>query len=64
VAIIKSTMAASALANGTATFHGEDKTKALTPHFEALRSLTQQIESEVQQLRKKAPEINTAALAA
>ena len=64
VSIIKSTMSASALANGTATFHGEDKTKALTPHFEALRSLTQQIESEVQQLRKKAPEINTAALAA
>jgi len=63
LAIIKGSLAASALANGTATFHGEDKSKALSPHFEALRSLTQQIESEVQQLRKKAPEINTAALA-
>ena len=63
VNIIKSSLAASALANGTATFHGEDKTKALSPHFESLRSLTQQIESEIQQIRKKAPEITTAALA-
>jgi CheY-like chemotaxis protein len=61
--IIKSAVSASALANGTATFHNEDSTRALSPHFEQLRKLTQQIESEVTQIRKKAPEINSAALA-
>jgi CheY-like chemotaxis protein len=61
--IIKSSLAASALSNGTATFHNEDKARALSPHFETLRTLTQQIETEIQQIRKKAPEINTAALA-
>jgi CheY-like chemotaxis protein len=63
LAIIKSSLAASALANGKATFHNENKASALAPHFEALRNLSQQVEAEVQQLRKKAPEINTAALA-
>ncbi|HEY6227560.1 MAG TPA: response regulator [Verrucomicrobiae bacterium] len=64
LAIIKSSLAASALANGSAKFHNENKALALSPHFEALRNLTKQIETEVQQLRKKAPEINSAALAA
>jgi CheY-like chemotaxis protein len=61
--IIKSSIAASPLANGSATFHNEDKARAMTPHFENLRNLAQQIENEIQQIRKKAPEINTAALA-
>jgi CheY-like chemotaxis protein len=61
--IIKSAMTASALANGRATFHNEDKARALSPHFDALRKLAFQMENEVQQIRKKAPEINTAALA-
>ena len=64
LAIIKSSLAASALANGSAKFHNENKALALSPHFEALRNLSKQIETEVQQLRKKAPEINSAALAA
>jgi CheY-like chemotaxis protein len=63
LAIIKSSLAASALANGKATFHNENKAVAMTPHFETLRKLSQQMEHEVQQLRKKAPEITTAALA-
>ena len=61
--IIKSALTASALANGAATFHNEDATRALSPHFEQLRKLTQQIESELTQIRKKAPEITTASLA-
>ena len=64
LAIIKSSLAASVLANGSAKFHNENKALALSPHFEALRNLSKQIETEVQQLRKKAPEINSAALAA
>jgi len=64
LAIIKSSLAASALANGSAKFHNENKALALSPHFETLRNLSKQIETEVQQLRKKAPEINSAALAA
>lgn len=64
LAIIKSSLATSALANGSAKFHNENKAVALSPHFEALRNLSKQIETEVQQLRKKAPEINSAALAA
>jgi len=63
LAIIKSSLAASALANGSATFHNENKAIALSPHFETLRKLSLQMEHELQQLRKKAPEINTAALA-
>jgi CheY-like chemotaxis protein len=61
--IIKSSLGASPLSNGTASFHNEDKARALTPHFDNLRKLAQQIEGEIQQIRKKAPEINTAALA-
>jgi len=61
--IIKSGLTTSPLANGSATFHNEDKTRALSPHFEQLRKLTQQIETELQQIRKKAPDIQTAALA-
>ena len=63
LSIIKSSIAASPLANGSATFHNEDKAHAMTPHFENLRNLAQQMETEIQQIRKKAPEINTAALA-
>lgn len=63
LAIIKSSLAASALANGSAKFHNENKAVALSPHFEALRTLSKQMESEVQQLRKKAPDITTASLA-
>jgi CheY-like chemotaxis protein len=63
VGIIKSSLTASALANGSATFHNEDKARALSPHFEALRTLTKQIEAEVEQIRKKAPEVTTAAMA-
>ena len=62
--IMRTALSASALANGSATFHNEDSRRALTPHFDALRSLVSQIESEVQQIRRKAPEISTAALAA
>ena len=63
VEIIRTALKGSALANGSATFHNEDSQRALSPHFEALRNLTNQMESEVQQIRKKAPEISTAALA-
>ena len=63
LAIIKSSLTASALANGSATFHNENKAQALSPHFETLRKLTLQMEHELQQLRKKAPEITTAAMA-
>ena len=61
--IIKSSLSASPLANGSATFHNQDSQRALTPHFEALRKLVEQIEHETQQIRKKAPETTTAALA-
>jgi CheY-like chemotaxis protein len=61
--IIKTALTGSALASGAATFHNEDARRALTPHFEAMRSLVQQFENENQQIRKKAPEISTAAMA-
>ena len=64
IGIIKTALTGSALANGTAKFHNEDSKRALTPHFESLRSLVQQLEQETQQIRKKAPEVSTAALAA
>lgn len=61
--IIRSALSGSPLSNGGATFHNEDNRAALTPHFEALRNLLQQMDSETQKIRKKAPEITTAALA-
>jgi CheY-like chemotaxis protein len=64
VEIIRTALSGSSLANGAATFHNEDSRRALSPHFDALRALSSQMESEVQQIRKKAPEISTAALAA
>jgi CheY-like chemotaxis protein len=63
ITIVRSALTGSSLANGSATFHNEDNRRALTPHFENLRSLVQQIENENQQIRKKAPEISTAAMA-
>jgi CheY-like chemotaxis protein len=63
VEIVRTALSGSPLANGSATFHNEDNRRALTPHFERLRSLVEQMESETQQIRKKAPEISTAALA-
>src|SRR5262245_30754550 len=44
--IIKSSLGGSPLANGSATFHNEDHRRALTPHFETLRKLVEQIEVE------------------
>ena len=43
--------------------NNEDSRRALTPHFEALRALVQQMENEIQKVRAKVPEISTAALA-
>lgn len=63
IEIAKSALGNSPLANGAATFHNEDSRKAFTPHFEAIRSHLQQIEAENQKLRKKTPDLNTAALA-
>lgn len=63
VSIVKNAVNGSPLANGAASFHNEDAKRALTPHFEAVRSLVQQMENENQQIRKKAPEMPTAALA-
>jgi len=61
--IIKTALTGSPLASGAASFHNEDNKRALTPHFEAMRSLVQQLENENQQIRKKSPEISTAAMA-
>ena len=54
---------ASALANGTATFHNEDHRRALSPHFENMRNLIAALDKENQQIRRKAPEASTTALA-
>ncbi len=62
--LVRASLAGSPLANGSATFHNEDCRSALTPHFENLRSLLKQMDSEVQEVRRKAPEISTAAMAA
>jgi PleD family two-component response regulator len=61
--IVRSTLTGSPLANGSATFHNEDHRRALTPHFENMRRLLQQMENETLQIRRKAPETTTAALA-
>lgn len=61
--IARTALSGSALANGTATFHNEDSRRALTPHFERIRGLLEQVDEENQQIRKKAPEVSTAAMA-
>jgi two-component system, chemotaxis family, chemotaxis protein CheY len=63
IGIAKAALTNSPLANGAATFHNEDSRKAFTPPFDAIRTHLQQIEAENQKLRKKTPELNTAALA-
>lgn len=64
IEIVKTSLTGSPLANGSAKFHNEDSQRSLSPHFEALRNLVQQMEQETQQIRKKAPEISSAFLAA
>jgi CheY-like chemotaxis protein len=61
--IVRAALSSSPLANGTASFYNEDSRKALGPHFDSMRSLVQQLDGENQKIRKKAPEISTAALA-
>lgn len=61
--IIRASLTGSPLANGSAKFHNEDHARALSPHFENLRRLVQEIEGETHQIRKKAPEVSTAFLA-
>src|SRR5215212_7420019 len=63
IEIARVAISASPLANGSATFHNEDSRRAFTPHFEAIKQHLQQIEAENQKIRKKAPEISTAAMA-
>lgn len=63
IEIVRAALAGSPLANGSATFHNEDSRRSLAPHFETLRNLVQQMETENQKVRAKAPEISTAALA-
>ena len=63
IEIAKTALTSSPLANGSATFHNEDSRRAFAPHFEAIKTHLQQIESENQKLRQKSPEITTAALA-
>lgn len=61
--IIRASLTGSPLANGSAKFHNEGHARALSPHFENLRRLVQEIEGETHQIRKKAPEVSTAFLA-
>lgn len=61
--IARTALTASALANGTATFHNEDHRRALSPHFENMRNLIAALDKENQQIRRKAPEASTTALA-
>lgn len=62
--IARTALAASPLANGSATFHNEDHRRALSPHFQTMSSLLAQLERENQQVRKKAPEAPVTAMAA
>jgi CheY-like chemotaxis protein len=63
IEIARTALTASPLANGTATFHNEDHRRALSPHFENMRNLLAALDKENQQIRRKAPEASTTALA-